>query len=153
MQYKQTIILLFSLLFCGILVHAQTQFQPQRQSFEKDTLLYNKAKAESAINYNKYSNYRVKNMAVYSDTIAIDTMSIFPNSFTIQNVNTGDFISSENYTLDYAKGKLIFKNGFKPDSIALTYRSFPIQISKSVQHKSPLIIRKGDSVFYQKFYL
>ncbi len=115
-------------------------------------MLFNKAKAESAINYNKYSNYRVKNMAVYSDTIAIDTMSIFPNSFVIQNANTGEFISSENYTLDYTKGKLIFKNGFKPDSIALTFRSFPIQLSKSVQHKSPLIIRKGDSVFYQKFY-
>lgn len=152
MQYKHKIILLFSCLFCSILVPAQTQLQPQRQSFEKDTSLFNKVNAASAINYNQYSNYRVKTMAIYSDTIAIDTMSIFPNSFSIQDVKTGEFISNKNYTLDYANGKLIFKNGIKPDSIALTYRSFPLQLSKSTQHKSPSLIRKGDTVFYQQFY-
>ena len=99
MQYKHQIILFFSLLFCSIFVHAQMQMQPQRQSFNKDTSLYNKVTAAAAINYNQYSNYRVKTIAIHSDTIAIDTMSIFPNSFTIQDVKTGEFISKLNFHL------------------------------------------------------
>ena len=152
MQKPLKIILVFSLLLNCFCVNAQTQFQPQRTDFEKDSTLFNKVNTASAVNYKLYSNFRQKILAVTSDTVLIDTLSVFPNSFSLQDIITGEFISIENYQLDYANGKLIFINGYKPDSVQITYRTFPVKLSKVVQHKNPIIIRKGDSTFYERFY-
>lgn len=102
--------------------------------------------------YAQFSNYRTKFIAPKSDTISIDSLSIFPNSFSIKNAATNEIIAPENYTLDFASGKLFFKNGFKADSLQFNYRTLPVNVSKVAQHKSPLIIRKGDSLFYDRYY-
>ena len=102
--------------------------------------------------YSKYSNLRSKVIAVVSDTILIDTLSIFPNTFIVRNLKTDELITNENYDLNYATGKLMFKTGIKPDSILVSYRSFPTFLAKNVQHKNPNLIRKGDSLFYERFY-
>ena len=67
--------------------------------------------------YSKYSNLRSKIIAVVSDTISIDTMSIFPNTFIVRNLKTDELITNEDYDLNYATGKLMFKTAIKPDSI------------------------------------
>ena len=103
-------------------------------------------------NYAQFSNYRSKNLTITSDTISIDTLSIFPNSFSLKNNETNEIIAPENYTLDFANGKLIFKNNVRPNSILLTYRTLPINISAVAKHKSPPVIRKGDSLYYDRYY-
>ena len=64
MQQAQKIILLIGLLFSCFYVKAQMQYQPQRQSYNQDTNLYNKVRNFSVINYNQYSNFHTKNIAV-----------------------------------------------------------------------------------------
>ena len=104
------------------------------------------AKAQIAMqDFNSFSNLHNKIIAVSSDTIMVDSISLFPNSFFIRDVKTNEFIDKENYTLDFTTGKLIFKNGYKPDSVLLTFRTFPIHLAKVVQHKNPKLIRKADS--------
>ena len=103
-------------------------------------------------NYTAYSNLRSKVLSNVSDTILVDSLSIFPNSFIIRNLKTDEIIPKENYALDFASATLIFKPGARPDSMLLSYRSFPTYLAKSVQHKSPALIRKGDSLFYARFY-
>lgn len=103
-------------------------------------------------NYAQFSNYRIKTIVAKSDTIAIDSLSIFPNSFSLKDAKNNEIIAPENYTLDFANGKLIFKNGFKADSLQFNYRTLPINVSKISQHKSPMLIRKGDSLFYDRYY-
>ncbi len=111
------------------------------------------AKAQIAMqDFNSFSNLHNKIIAVSSDTIMVDSISLFPNSFFIRDVKTNEFIDKENYTLDFTTGKLIFKNGYKPDSVLLTFRTFPIHLAKVVQHKNPKLIRKGDSLFYENYY-
>lgn len=102
--------------------------------------------------YGALSNVRSKMLYVVSDTLNIDTTSIFPNTLVLRNLKTDELITKENYILDYASGKVIFKQGVKPDSVLVTYRSFPVPLAKAVQHKTPALIRKGDSLFYERFY-
>ena len=109
--------------------------------------------AQFSFDYGKYSNLKSKKITPsVSDTLSLDSLSIFPNTFLLKDAATNQIISNENYQLDYTTGKIIFKNNFKPDSIIAEYRSFPINLSKVAQHKNPLSIRKGDSLFYERFY-
>ena len=150
MLQQKKIILFCNLLLSCLFISAQLQL-PQ-QSFDKDSTFFNKINTSFSINYNQYSNFRQKTISVKSDTVLLDTLSIFPNSLSIRDAQTGELISTENYTLDYTKGKLIFKNNVKPETVLFTYRTFPIKLSKTVQHKNPVIIKKGDSIFYDRFY-
>ncbi len=62
-------------------------------------------------------------------------------------------MSKDAYELDFSGAKLIFKSGNKPDSVMVTYRSLPLYLAKSMQHKSPLLIKKGDSLlYYDRFF-
>lgn len=111
------------------------------------------ADAQSQLaDYSQYSNLRSKVLTNISDTMTIDTLSIFPSTFLMRNLRTDEIIAKDNYELDYASGKLIFKSGYKPDSILISYRSFPTYLAKTVQHKNPNLIRKGDSLFFERFY-
>ncbi|MDB5226097.1 MAG: hypothetical protein JWN78_290 [Bacteroidota bacterium] len=98
-----------------------------------------------------YSNLRAKIFPTVRDTMKIDTSSIFPGTLVIRDMKTNEIIPKENYKLDYANGKLFFTSP-KPDSVLITYRSFPIHLATVVQHKSRNIIRKGDSAFYESYY-
>ena len=68
--------------------------------------------------------------SVTSDTIMMDSVSLFPNSFFIRDAKTNEFINKENYTLDFTTGKLIFKHGLRPDSVHLNFRTFPVYLAK-----------------------
>jgi len=108
------------------------------------------ARAQSG--YGILSNLRSKVLYIGSDTLQIDTVSIFPHSFVLRDLKTDALILSDNYRLDYASGTVVFKQGAKPDSVLVTYRSFPVLLAKAVQHKKPTSVRKGDSLFYERFY-
>ncbi|MBK9329114.1 MAG: hypothetical protein IPM95_07335 [Sphingobacteriales bacterium] len=103
--------------------------------------------------YSVYSNIHTKVLTVSGDTVTVDTMSIFPSSLIVRNLKDNSVVPKEAYELDFSGAKLIFKNGNRPDSVLVTYRSFPVYLAKAMQHKSPLLIRKGDSLlYYDRFF-
>ena len=101
---------------------------------------------------NAFSNLRFKKLSVPADTLLLDSMTIFPHTLIMKDLYSGASIPSTAFELDYTNGKLIFKKGYKPDSIEVSYRSFPIQLNRVVQHKSRSVIRKGDSTVYERYY-
>ena len=96
------------------------------------------------------SNLRKKAFAVHSDSIILDTASIIPNTFHIQN------IADSTYDLDYVQSILYWKIKPPTDSIFVTYRVFPYKLNAvvhgpdfdSIAKFSPLLPfeLKGDRV-------
>jgi hypothetical protein len=66
-------------------------------------------------------------MAYSSKLIALDTLSIFPNSVKISCKN--EAINLGNYTIDYAKATMQFHKLFL-DSFEISYRVLPMNLSK-----------------------
>lgn len=104
------------------------------------------------MDYSIFSNAKSKMLTALSDTVQIDSMSIFPNTFQLYNAATNEIISKENYTLDYVSGKIIFSPNSRPDSFLITYRTFPIALAKITQHKNVSLIKKGDTLMYDRVY-
>ena len=104
------------------------------------------------LDFSIYSNQRSKVVYITSDTIQLDTLSIFPNSLQIRNLLNDEQLSSDSIFFDFAKATIVFKNKQRPDSIIVSYRTFPTALAGISQHKNPSLIRKGDSLFYQRFY-
>ncbi|MES2773247.1 MAG: hypothetical protein V4722_03635 [Bacteroidota bacterium] len=69
------------------------------------------------------SNIRQKKIAVQLRPIPFDTLSIVPNSFIIKG------FSKEQYLLNEADAKLQWKELPKTDSVEISYRVFPFQLS------------------------
>ncbi|MCX6208698.1 MAG: hypothetical protein NTZ59_04150 [Bacteroidetes bacterium] len=72
------------------------------------------------------SNLRSKKIATISN-IKIDTVSLVPNSFTINNVDTSF------YSIDNIHSNLIWKKQLSTDSVEITYRVFDFNFSKTYQ--------------------
>lgn len=115
-------------------------------------LLWSWAAAQTSASDYNYSNLHSKLILHAADTIALDSLSIFPNTLFIKDLRSNSLLPADAYQLDYAAGRLIFRNGFHPDSLQITYRSFPIKLDALTQHKSRNLIRKGDSAFYESYY-
>ena len=73
------------------------------------------------------SNLRIKKMAVITDSIQLDTLSIVPRSFFISDIDTST------YRLDAANAVLYWKTRPLADSVLLTYRVFPYKLNAVVQ--------------------
>ncbi len=77
------------------------------------------------------SLYLNKKVAVSSDTISIEKVSISPSFFKLQD-NSGKEIDSSFYKIDFKKGKLLFKNGFtSQDSLTIRYFKYPEYLTKT----------------------
>jgi hypothetical protein len=77
------------------------------------------------------SLYQTKKVAVSSDTISIEKVSINSGFFKMQLAD-GTPIDTSFYKIDFKKGKLIFKNGFSSkDSITVQYLKFPEFLTKT----------------------
>lgn len=74
------------------------------------------------------SNLRIKRIAVTSDTLRLDTLSIIPKTFHISGV--GD----SSYRLDFVQSILYWKTRPATDTITITYRVFPNKLNSVVQH-------------------
>ena len=73
------------------------------------------------------SNLRQKIFKVNADSLRIDTISIVSNTFSINNIDTGD------YRLDFVKAILYWKKKPAADSVIITYRVFPFQLNAAAQ--------------------
>lgn len=77
------------------------------------------------------SLYQNKKIAVSSDTIVIEKVSISPSFFKLQSAE-GKEIDTSFYKIDYKKGKLVFKNGFTTqDSLTIRYFKYPEELTKT----------------------
>ena len=81
----------------------------------------------AATSHAQVSSFRSKKMAYSSKLIALDTLSIFPNSVKISCKN--EAINLGNYTIDYAKATMQFHKLFL-DSFEISYRVLPMNLSK-----------------------
>jgi hypothetical protein len=73
------------------------------------------------------SNLRIKKVAVTSDSLVLDSLSIVPKTFSIAEVDTGA------YRLDFVNAVLYWKQRPAADSVSLVYRVFPAKLNAVVQ--------------------
>ncbi len=73
------------------------------------------------------SNLRQKMMIVTGDTIRVDTISIIPQTFAIQN------ISPEDYHFDFINGILIWNKRPPTDTVYVSYRVFRYKLNSVTQ--------------------
>tara|TARA_R110002050_G_scaffold162939_2_gene292870 strand:- start:12058 stop:15498 length:3441 start_codon:yes stop_codon:yes gene_type:complete len=76
------------------------------------------------------SNIRTKRIATQTDTVVLDSLSLAPNSFQLPGIDTND------YEVDYPKGILIWYTKPAADSVNVSYRTWPVNITQSVSHKN-----------------
>lgn len=77
------------------------------------------------------SLYQNKKIAVSTDTIAIEKVSISPSFFKLQT-SEGREIDTSFYKVDFKTGKLVFKKGFtSQDSLTVRYFRYPEQLTKT----------------------
>ena len=74
------------------------------------------------------SNLRSKYISTKTTVIVVDTISLFPNSVSIQQVTPNQ------YTIDGITASLTWINKPLQDSVLITYRVFPFKINASTQH-------------------
>ena len=92
------------------------------------------------------SLYQNKKIAVSKDTIAIENVSISPSFFKLQT-SDGTDIDSSFYTIDFKKGKLIFKDNFtSQDSVTIRYFKYPQQLTKtySIYDQDRVVANEGN---------
>jgi hypothetical protein len=78
------------------------------------------------------SNFRSFELRVESDTVQLDSLSIYPNSFKLQC--DGSVMSRESYILDHAASQLIFKERCS-GQVHISYRVLPFDLSKSYMYR------------------
>lgn len=78
-----------------------------------------------------------KKFLLSSDTLIIDSLSLIPNSFTVEGVNASD------YEVNEIKGILIVKNqALIGKTITCTYRTYPHSLHQAIKHKDVSMIEK-----------
>jgi hypothetical protein len=77
------------------------------------------------------SLYQNKKVAVSTDTIEVEKVSISPSFFKLQTAD-GTEIDTSFYKVDFKTGKLFFKKGFtSQDSLTIRYFKYPEQLTKT----------------------
>ena len=76
------------------------------------------------------SNLRTKKIALRSDSLRLETVSIVPNTFRILEADTS------HYRLDFVRSFLYWKKKPAGDSVTLVYRVFPYQLNAVTQRLS-----------------
>ncbi|MGI6291680.1 MAG: hypothetical protein ACOXZH_04570 [Bacteroidales bacterium] len=85
-----------------------------------------------------HSNFQKKSFLLSSDTLTIDSLSLIPNSFTVEGVNASD------YEVNEIKGILIVKNQtLIGKTITCTYRTYPHSLHQAIKHKDVSMIEKN----------
>ncbi|HLF44818.1 MAG TPA: hypothetical protein VI548_00225 [Chitinophagaceae bacterium] len=86
-----------------------------------------------------FSNLRKKKLAIVSDTLHLDSLSILPNTLIIENIH------DSTYTVFPVDAFLVWKLKPVADSVIVSYRVFPVKLNAVTQRMN------FDSVSY-KFY-
>lgn len=84
------------------------------------------------------SNERIKSIVLKSDTTKIDTLSIIPKSEIVVAYSNGNVIYFlvKPYELSYFNSLLLWHGSF-PDSIVISYKVFPYNLSQQYYNKDP----------------
>ena len=105
----------------------------------------------------RYSNLRVKQVSLKSDTVLLDSVSIVPNSFFVMD-NQDRIVDTSAYSLNALNGVLIWKKKspqflqLHQDALKITYRVFPFLFGQTFQHKDYGRVIKSSSGVYNPFY-
>ena len=75
-----------------------------------------------------FSNIRNKRISTRNITQIIDSVSIIPNSLSIQDIST------KNYLIDEINSKLTWLQYLTEDSVNITYRIFPFKLNYKSRH-------------------
>ncbi|HQW68884.1 MAG TPA: hypothetical protein PLH25_04390, partial [Flavobacterium sp.] len=97
----------------------------------------------------KASLYQTKKVAVSTDTISIEKVSINSGFFKMQLAD-GTPIDTSFYKIDFKKGKLIFKNGFNAkDSITVQYLKYPDFLTKtySIYDQDRIVPNENENLY------
>ena len=79
--------------------------------------------AQIPVKDNPLSNLRKKFVSLQKDSIELDSLSIVPNTFSVQG------ISDSAYNIDYINALLVFRQKPPFDSVLVTYRVFSIKLN------------------------
>ncbi|HET7897366.1 MAG TPA: hypothetical protein VFL47_06845, partial [Flavisolibacter sp.] len=86
------------------------------------------SEAQKPVNHFPFSNLRTKKISVATDSLVLDSLSILPKSFSINEVDTSA------YHLDFINAILYWKHKPPADSVSVVYRVFPNKLNAVVQH-------------------
>lgn len=86
--------------------------------------------AQQPANPQPLSNLRIKTVAVSSDSILLDSLSIIPATFLVNELDTSS------YRLDFVNAVLYWKERPVRDSVSVVYRVFPVKLNATVQRRS-----------------
>ena len=79
------------------------------------------------------SNLRLKWIPTSVDSIALDSLSIVPGTFLF---SVDEPPVQEDYLLDEVNAILVWTSAPQADSVQVSYRVLPMNLSESVNHKS-----------------
>jgi len=74
------------------------------------------------------SNLRTKIISTRAKQVQLDSLSLFPNTVTIPNIN------ATQYSIDAVNATLTWLNNPAADSVLITYRVFPYRLNAVTQH-------------------
>ncbi|MDB4091375.1 hypothetical protein N9528_03495, partial [Crocinitomicaceae bacterium] len=91
---------------------------------------------------------RSKNLNNTLDTLQLDTLSIYPNSFKIKC--NGELLSKDSYVLDYASASLIMTNKCDGE-LTVQYRVLPLNLSQIYSVRDTSILYSKEKGFRDRF--
>ena len=94
------------------------------------------------------SNLRLKKITATSDTVQLDTLSIYPNSFKLKCGET--LMNREDYVLDYARARLIIKLKCA-EELEVQYRVLPFNLAQVYAKRDTSIIYEKQKGFRDRF--
>ena len=72
------------------------------------------------------TNSKTKKIITKSDTLYLDTLSLVPGSIKLNFANS----ESAKYKIDYRLHAVIFEKGNRPDTLKISYKTFPYNFSR-----------------------
>jgi hypothetical protein len=88
-------------------------------------------------NAQNQSNFKKVNLKITGDTLHLDSLSIVPNTVQVHDV------APDHYIIDFVKSSLVWKIKPNKDSVQISFRVFPLNLSSTFQRRS------FDSVFFR----
>ncbi len=95
------------------------------------------------------SNIKLKKIAVNNDTLQIDTLSLFPGTFSLKI--RGEIADTSQFTLDEVRSVVILKDTLFTDTIEVAYKTLPAFLGEEYRHKDPYIIQTKGKDKYKPY--
>ena len=96
----------------------------------------------------QHSNYRIQPIAEGSDTVQLDSLSIFPNSFVLKCGE--EILSRESYSLDYASARLIVLSPCD-GAMSAEFRVLPMNLAQTYAKRDTSVVYSKEKGFRERF--